>query len=239
MLDNPVENLLALWEAGTNPLTLLSAARVESGDTPLAALPLGARDAALIEVQRGLFGPAIETTVPCPACGETAEVVLDAGDLLASARAPDRGATLPRVSMAGWEIEARPADSRDMATIAGLGDVDEAARALTSRLVTSCRHHGREADPATLPAEVIAALGNALEAADPLAAIAVEIACPGCGGPIAALLDPAHHLARSVAAEAHRLLGEVATLARFYGWREADILALSPMRRGAYLELAQ
>jgi hypothetical protein len=32
---------------------------------------------------------------------------------------------------------------------------------------------------------------------------------------------------------------EVDALARAYGWREADILALSPARRAAYLELAR
>jgi len=40
-----------------------------------------------------------------------------------------------------------------------------------------------------------------------------------------------------LAAEAKRLLREVDALARAYGWREADILALSSQRRHAYLEL--
>ena len=37
-------------------------------------------------------------------------------------------------------------------------------------------------------------------------------------------------------ARAQRLLMEVHLLARAYGWREADILGMSPARRNAYLQ---
>ena len=37
---------------------------------------------------------------------------------------------------------------------------------------------------------------------------------------------------------ARALFGTVDTLARAYGWREADVLALSPRRRRVYLNLA-
>ena len=41
-----------------------------------------------------------------------------------------------------------------------------------------------------------------------------------------------------IAGRALRLLGHVHALARAYGWREADILAMSPARRQVYLDLA-
>jgi hypothetical protein len=52
------------------------------------------------------------------------------------------------------------------------------------------------------------------------------------------LFDIGRYLWEELRAQAVRLLHEVHTLARFYGWREADILALSAARRHAYLELA-
>ncbi|WP_285021673.1 hypothetical protein [Novosphingobium sp. fls2-241-R2A-195] len=235
MSTNPAKGLLALWEAGTSPLALLRAAE-PSGvqDDALARLPVGARDGKLIAHQRRLFGPAIEATVPCAECGETAEVTLDADSLLAMA--PEEVAPIA-ITSGAWRIEARPADSRDMAALAM--EVPEAAeRALLARVVTLCTRDGAPADPANLPPEAVAAIEDALEAADPLAAITLLVACPHCGASIPALHDPAHHLARSVAAEARRLLAEVAALARAYGWREADILAMTPQRRAAYLELA-
>ena len=38
---------------------------------------------------------------------------------------------------------------------------------------------------------------------------------------------------------ARRVLREVNVLARAYGWRESDILALSPVRRQIYLSMVQ
>jgi hypothetical protein len=52
-----------------------------------------------------------------------------------------------------------------------------------------------------------------------------------------ATLDPAEFLWAAAEAQARRLLLEVDALARAYGWREPDVLALPPARRRAYLEL--
>ena len=38
---------------------------------------------------------------------------------------------------------------------------------------------------------------------------------------------------------ARRTLRDVHVLARAYGWREADVLALSPTRRQIYVELSR
>jgi len=40
-----------------------------------------------------------------------------------------------------------------------------------------------------------------------------------------------------ICVQAKRLLREVHTLARAYGWREMDILSMSPARRQFYLEM--
>jgi hypothetical protein len=40
-------------------------------------------------------------------------------------------------------------------------------------------------------------------------------------------------------ARARRLIAEVHTLAREYGWSEREVLDLSEVRRALYLELAQ
>jgi hypothetical protein len=50
------------------------------------------------------------------------------------------------------------------------------------------------------------------------------------------IFDIASFFWTEIAAEAKRLLGEVHILASAYGWREADILSLNPLRRRFYLE---
>jgi hypothetical protein len=88
-----------------------------------------------------------------------------------------------------------------------------------------------------LPNDLLAALAAEMAARDPQAEILLDLTCPACGTPWQALFDVAAFFWAEVAAEAKRLLREVDALARAYGWREADILALSPRRRQAYLEL--
>jgi hypothetical protein len=65
----------------------------------------------------------------------------------------------------------------------------------------------------------------------------LRVNCADCGAVWDAPFDPVPFLWERVEASARRLLGEIHALARAYGWREADVLALSSARRRAYLEL--
>ena len=76
-----------------------------------------------------------------------------------------------------------------------------------------------------------------MAAADPQADVELALSCPACGHAWPAAFDIASFLWTEVDAWARVLLHEIHALASAYGWREADILALSPRRRRAYLEL--
>ena len=84
---------------------------------------------------------------------------------------------------------------------------------------------------------MLAALAAEMSARDPQAEVLLDLTCPGVRREWQAVFDIAAYFWAELAAEAKRLLREVDALARAYGWREADILALSPRRRQAYLEL--
>ena len=88
-------------------------------------------------------------------------------------------------------------------------------------------------DPAGFPAE-LDALADELAGA---ASLHGAVVCPECGAVFDATLDPAAVLWERICADAPRLLGEVAALARAFGWSESQILALSDARRDAYLDL--
>jgi hypothetical protein len=66
----------------------------------------------------------------------------------------------------------------------------------------------------------------------------LDFICPVCGHAGQTLFDIAGYLWEEIRTQAQRLLHEVHALARAYGWREGDILALSAARRRAYLEMA-
>ncbi len=75
--------------------------------------------------------------------------------------------------------------------------------------------------------------------ADPLADARLALSCPACGRPWEAAFDVVAFLWGELDAWARRTFAEVHALASAYGWREADVLALSPERRRIYLDLVQ
>ena len=92
---------------------------------------------------------------------------------------------------------------------------------------------------AELPAQVWTAIAQRLAEADPQADVQLAMACPKCQHAWKTPLDIVSYFWSEIDAWAARLLHEIHTLASAYGWREAEVLALSPWRRRAYLELIE
>jgi hypothetical protein len=73
--------------------------------------------------------------------------------------------------------------------------------------------------------------------ADPQAEIILRLTCPACGHQWELLFDIADFFWTEIAVQAQRLLREIDTLARAYGWTEREILSLPAQRRQSYLEM--
>lgn len=232
--------LLDLYEAGAavrgpeQALALLSAAAPALPRADLAALPVGRRDALLLQLYRANFGAQIDLLASCPSCAETLELSLDATALLALA--PTAPPAPLQLDLGDYRMHCRLPDSRDMAAVFAARLAPDAALDL---LLRRCiRASESDLPPAAdLPPEVLAALSEAMERADPLAAITIQLCCPTCGHTWAPLFDIAQQLWAVLSRRAGELLREVAVLARTYGWSETAILAMSPQRRHWYLEL--
>jgi hypothetical protein len=208
---------LDLWQEaeGRDPVGRSLALAAVSGRPldELAALPIGRRDALLLELHAG---ETLDATAACPACGEQAEFSVDTAALIARAEDAKLG-------------DGRPPDSNDVAAAAATGDAEAAERVLLERCAGS----------ADLSADERAAVVAALAEADPLVEVLVDVSCPACGVEFVADLDIGAFVWAGVRARAGRLMLEVDTLARAYGWTEAEVLALGERRRAAYLELAE
>ncbi|HXU59150.1 MAG TPA: hypothetical protein VN710_10390 [Verrucomicrobiae bacterium] len=239
MLVPSEAQLLALWEQGQRrhpvdrALLLCAWARPELPGDRLAELPLGALNAALLRMREACFGPRIDAYVDCPRCGERLGLPLDAGDLLAGGAETDLRADL---ELAGLRF--RVPCSRDLAAVAGMakGTALE-AEAAAHRLLELCCLEARPAPSGQL-VELLAEVETGLAALDPAADISLALACEACGHRWAADFDIGALLWEEIEARARALLAEIHGLARAYGWTEPEILALSPERRAAYLELA-
>jgi hypothetical protein len=238
--------LLDAWERGLRlplpqaALLVLAASQPDLSAADLASLPLGARDALLFDVREHLFGSELATVSTCPQCDER----LEAGFSLADIRVPPpeagkgTGGGVQLMEAGGNHIRFRlPATADVLAIPAGAG-AETARNILIERCVIEALDAaGNTVVPLALPAAVIPAISAEMARADPQAIVDLALECPACGHAFAAAFDIASYLMAELHGWAQRLIADVAALARAFGWREADVLALSPARRQRYLEL--
>lgn len=228
--------LLSLWEAGVTyapaarPAALLAAAAGETVEA-VARLPLGQRDARLLEWYVAYAGPRLEALADCPQCRVPVELEFDAADV---GRPAGAGAPVC-VAEDGWELSWRPPDTFDFCDAAAAATAEAAREVLLARCLTRQGEEGNQAPPAQL----VAKLMDLAATADPQADVQLELACPACNAAWQVPFDIGAFLWTRLQAEALRLLAEVHELAAACSWSEAAILALSPARRAAYLQLAR
>ncbi len=233
--------LIDLWERGSaespvdRALTLLSVCTGEQRDA-LARLSIGARDRKLIEFHEYLFGTALDAFAQCPACNEPLEYSLSTRDLTASPSPPQLE---PLVLATGdTRLLLRLPNSLDLEAVSSCTDPALAARLLAERCVVEANAEGGFFPPHELPEHLIEPISAALAAADPSAEMLIDLNCTNCAHAWQVALDIELFLWSKISATAKRLLREVHALASAYGWREPDILALSPARRQTYVEMA-
>jgi hypothetical protein len=233
-------DLVRAWEAGLahpqpieRALCILGA--VESGGTRdvLGQLTIGQRDARLFALRAALFGREMACFARCPACADAVEFTL-ATDALASAGSLDQGNPPRPWAGSRYEVLFRLPDSLDL--LAARDDPADAHDRLLQSCILEARHDGQLVPASSLPPEVVEALGEAMAECDPQADIRINLSCPACAHGWTLVFDIEAFLWAEINTHARRLLNEVHRLARAYGWREADILALSPGRRQFYLD---
>ncbi|MFZ1218008.1 MAG: hypothetical protein WAO00_01885 [Chthoniobacterales bacterium] len=235
--------LLDAWERGLaqspgqRALMLLALACAETPLEQLTQLTVGRRDAELLALRERTFGPRLASLATCPACAEQVEFQVTSADLCAPGEtAPE---TLLSLTYGDYGVEFRLPTALDLTRLDPAGDFDRNRQHLLQRCVIAARHAETEIAAAELPAEVATAIAQRMAEADPQADIQIVLACPQCQHTWQAPLDIVSYFWTEIHAWAGRLLREVHSLALAYGWSEGEILALSPWRRQAYLELIE
>src|SRR5262245_16315111 len=233
--------LLDAWErALTAPraqraLRLLAAASDDESLDAIGELSIGERDRRLLTLREWTFGPTLDSVAECAACGERLEWTVRASEL----RGPDSGDTAElALDAAPYRVRFRLPNSHDLAALdTSADDGEQAADRLFERCVL---HAERAAEPvaaAALPAEIREAIGARMADADAHANNAFDLICPACKHQWRVAFDIESFFWRELTGWAERVLHYVHTIACAYGWREGDILNLSPWRRQFYLAL--
>jgi hypothetical protein len=231
---NPETALLDAWEqaqaAATLPARALALLTLADPGAAQDALPVGVANARLLGLRSRLFGPKLTCVIDCPQCGERLEVDFSVGDLLSPAANP------PDLTILDGEerVRFRLPTWVDLAAIAGSHGGADRRRLLLERCLV-----GRDTAQRVALSALEEALVAAMEAADPLAEILIEVGCFRCDKRFETRFDIVEHLFAEVDVRARQLLGEVHVLAAAYGWTEPEVLALSPARRRMYLELVR
>ena len=172
----------------------------------------------------------------CSACAEKLELSLETAALRIVPEMPPE--QVFDHSLGEWEVRFRLPNNLDIASLDPEADDETRRRQLLAFCVIEARRGGASVAAEALPLEAVAAIAARMAEADPQAELQLALTCPQCAHQWASALDIVSFLWSEINAWAVRILNEVHILASAYGWREADILGLSPARRAAYLDLA-
>lgn len=241
-------SVLRIWEDGQSRHPVdraLALLNLNAPDTPrreFAALSIGRRDELLLDVRERLFGRELNVYAECPGCQEPMEFQLETGDIRANAPPPEEDGGLRR-EWGNLSVEFRLPDSFDLAAALRTGEENEAYRTLLRRCVLRVERskkadiHSQEVSVDDLTDFEQGLVAAAMAEADPQAEILLNLQCPACDREFSQLLDVGDFLWAELSSRAKELLYEVHSLARYYGWSEAEILRMSVRRRRSYMAM--
>ena len=218
--------VLDLWERGVGLDRWRRDDALLADDAPRG---LGARNAALLALRNSLFDRTWPLKSSCPACETDCAFEVDSVALAECLRLPGEGGET--FEWAGRSLTARAPTVHDLTAISQATNPAGAVRALLERCI------GGDLDLAAVDDAAIGELGQRLERLDPAALVSFKLDCPACRHEWSAVLDVGEALWLELQRSAERTLADVDTLARAYGWTEAEVMQLSPTRRAAYLQL--
>lgn len=235
-------HLLRVWELGQNrptwkrALLLLAPAFPDATHRELASLSIARRNARLFALRERTLGSTLNAVARCPGCSLPIEFSVGVRDLC-DVEPGEPADGYYRLVVEGIEVHFRAPTSVDLAAVADSASLADARRRLVARCIRRARRDGVVLPIADLPDPVVGAVGDYLATSEPAADVRLQLDCPACGRSWTERFDIAAFFWGELAAQVQRIVREVDLLARAYGWRETEILAMSAFRRQAYLDL--
>ncbi len=236
--------ILHIWELSLRQhpvdraITILCESFPDQSWNDLVQLSIGTRNHLLLKVWEQTFGQELHGTAHCRECKKPLEFIAEVDEFLA----PERSHAEEADYYLEWEkyqIILRPLNSLDLAAIANSSDIDAARHLLIQKAVSRILFNQQELSVDKLTEQIIALIAQHMAKCDPQANLTLDLECPECGYPLSLPFDIVDFLWREISAQAKRVLREVKTLARYYGWSEQDILSMSAVRRYHYIEMME
>ena len=233
--------IIQVWELGQSrpgwyrAMLLLAPALPDFTPDEVAAFSVGHRNALLFGLREAMIGSSMDAFIECPKCKEPLEFGLEVAEFC-DGFVPEPTGKSYTLESHGFTLTYRLLDSTDLAAGALKGDLGESRSTLIERCLIEVSREGRVVEPGTLEKPVIGALADALSERDPLADKRLPLQCAACEHTWLASFDIVAYFWTEVERLAERLLEDVHLLAKAYGWRQSDILMMSPVRRRHFLK---
>ncbi len=234
-------DLIDVWERGAaqhpldRGLSLLSMAYPERSFGQLQALTLAERERSLLELHRGLFGPSLACYTECPQCRTRLEFAVEIQNLLNGATDSSKS-NVHEFVLRDYVVRFCAPDSGALAALRDCPDVASARLLLLERCLLEATRGDAKVPATELPVDVIEKISSTLGVSEGDGDLSMVLECAACAHRWELAFDTVSFVWAEISARAKRFLNEVHTLAWAYGWREADILAMSPARRQFYLD---
>ncbi|KAF3886741.1 MULTISPECIES: T4 family baseplate hub assembly chaperone [Nostocales] len=252
--------LFNIWDWGHNQpswsraIKLLATACPDVPVETLTQFSIGQRDAMLLTLREWTFGSQLASQTACPKCGEALELnfnvadvrmvspqlepvekfSLSQGEYQVSFRLPNTSDLMAICTSACKDVLSNPQQHNALTTNQQL---KTAQQVLLDRCILSVTHNSESLSLNKLPTNIINTIIAEMAQADPQANVPLDTSCPACGHEWQLVFDIMSFFWSEINAWGLRILRDVHTLATAYGWREADILTMSPRRRQLYLDM--
>jgi hypothetical protein len=214
-------------------LMVLSLVQPELTAEQVAALSVGQRNARLLAVRERTLGGLLDGFAHCPQCGEPLEFGVETEAI----RRPEPSRHTFDLVSGDYTLHCRLPNSNDLAALVMAEDAAIARRRLIERCVHSAVYGGVSIPVESLPETLLSELAGAVREHDPQADMRFLLDCAACGHEWSASFDIVSFFWAELGDRAKRLMIDVHTLARAYGWRETEILTMSASSRQFYLDL--
>jgi hypothetical protein len=232
--------LLELWEQGYALNSLERAIQMVCASKNLSSeqareLPIGQRDATLLDMRSHHFGDLCVCTDACQHCSSVVEFEFSIASLLHQVN--DQRRTRFSFEKDAFCINVRLPTTGDIEHVLNnCLEKDQLETALFRQCILSSTEHGKTISPDELPEEISQSVLTAMGEAQDLADIQFQLTCNQCDYQWSAPFDIARFFWEEIDRHVRRLLHEVHRIASAYGWSDQQILSLSPQRRTFYLE---
>lgn len=236
--------MVQLWEKGrTRPdheraIDIMQLALPNLSREALFALPLGERNRTLFTLRKAAAGESLRAFVQCPNCSEPLEFEQSISELIEEGGQGASGCQSQSHSFAkdGYVVQFRLPNSADQVAGADLFFEEEVADHILDATILGLEHKGENLPASGLPEELRNDLRAEQARLDPLANPTVCLGCAACKHVWHAPIDIAAYFWVEIERQARAVIDDVVMLARGYGWREEDILAMGASRRELYLD---